>query len=60
VTLPYPVAKELRKVVLQFIPQMADVFHLNNMWKDYAEFDYLNDFLQAEEQRSRSTVRRFK
>lgn len=60
VTLPYPAAKEIRKVVLQFIPQMADVFHLNNMWKDFAEFDYLNDFLRAEEQLSRSSSRRAK
>lgn len=57
-TLPYPAAKEIRKVVSQFIPQMADIFHLNNMWKDYAEFDYLNDFLKAKEQLSRSSSRR--
>ena len=46
-TLPYPVVNELRNSCLQIIPQMMNVMHLNNMWKDYVELDYLQRFLQT-------------
>ena len=44
--LPYPVAKEIRVAALQLIPQLMHIFHLNNMWKDFVELDYLNDILK--------------
>ncbi len=44
--LPYPVVKDLRNACLQLIPQMMNVMHLNGMWKDYVEFDYLQNLLK--------------
>ena len=44
--LPYPVVKELHNACLQLIPQMMNVMHLNGMWKDYVEFDYLQNLLK--------------
>ena len=44
--LPYPAVKDLRKASLQIIPQMMDIMHLNNLWKDYVELDYIQEFLK--------------
>ena len=44
--LPYPVVKELRNAVVQVIPNMMNVIHLNKMWKDYVELDYLRELLK--------------
>ena len=44
--LPYPAAKELRDTMLKIIPQMMNIMHLNNRWKDYTELDYLHDILK--------------
>ena len=45
--LPYPVVNDLRGACLNLIPQLMNVMHLNNMWKDYVELDYLQRLLQA-------------
>lgn len=46
-SLPYPVVKDIRKAALNIIPQIMDMFHLNNvMWKDYVELDYIQDLLK--------------
>ena len=47
--LPYPAVKDLRNACLQIIPQMMDIMHLNNMWKDYVELDYLQNLLKLKE-----------
>ena len=47
--LKYPAVKELRGMVLQMLPYMLEALHLNRMWKDYAELDYINELLKAEE-----------
>lgn len=44
--LPYSVVKDLRAVALQIIPQIMTVMHLNNLWKDYSELDYIQDLLK--------------
>ena len=44
--LPYPAVKDLRNACLQIIPQMMDIMHLNNMWKDFVELDYIHDLLE--------------
>ena len=44
--LPYPVVKDLRGAMLQIIPQMMNIMHLNNIWRDYAELDYINELLK--------------
>ena len=43
--LHYPIVGELRRVALQMISQMMDVMRTNRMWKNYAELDYLRQFL---------------
>ena len=47
--LPYPVVKDLRAVALQIIPPIMNVMHLNNLWKDYIELDYIQDLLKLKE-----------
>ncbi len=44
--LPYPVVNDLRAVALQILPQIMTVMHLSNLWKDYAELDYIQDLLK--------------
>ena len=48
-SLPYPAVKDLRNACLQIIPQMMNIMHLNNMWKDYVELDYLQNLLKLKE-----------
>lgn len=45
--LPYPVVNDLRGACLNIIPQIMGAMHLNNLWKDYVELDYLQRLLQA-------------
>ena len=47
-TLPYPVVKDLKNFSLQIISQLMNVMHLNNMWKDYVELDYIQDLLRSD------------
>ena len=47
-SLPYPVVKDLRGVCLQIIPQLMEIMHLNGIWRDYAELDYIRDLLKLE------------
>lgn len=44
--LPYPVVNDLRGACLHIIPQMMNVMHLNGIWKDYTELDYLQRLLK--------------
>ena len=44
--LPYPAVKDLRKTTLQIISLMKNIYHLNYMWKDYIEMDYISDLLK--------------
>ncbi len=46
-SLPYPVVKDLRNACLNIIPQIMNIMHLNNLWKDYAELDYLQRLLKT-------------
>ena len=45
-SLPYPAAEDLRNAVINIIPQMMNVFHMNSMWRDYVELDYLQRLLK--------------
>ncbi len=45
--LPYPVVNDLRGACLNIIPQIMEAMHLNNLWKDYVELDYLQRLLQT-------------
>ena len=45
-SLPYPVVKDLRTAALNIIRQLMNTMHLNAMWKDYVELDYLKDILK--------------
>ena len=45
-TLPYPAVKDLRNTTLQIISLMKNIYHLNYMWKDYIEMDYISDLLK--------------
>lgn len=45
-SLPYPVVKDIRQVALSLIRQLKNTFHMNIMWRDYIEFDYLQDLLK--------------
>ena len=47
--LPYPAVKDLRGAALNIIPQMMNIMHLNGMWKDYVELDYLQNLLKLKE-----------
>ena len=44
--LPYPVVNDLRGACLNIIPQIMEAMHLNNLWKDYVELDYLQRLLK--------------
>lgn len=46
--LPYPAVEVLREVCLGIIPQIMDVMHLNYLWKDYVELDYINRLLKLQ------------
>ncbi len=46
-SLPYPAVKDLCAAVINIIPQLMNVMHLNNMWKDFVELDYLQRLLKA-------------
>ena len=45
-SLPYPVVKDLRTAALNIIRQLMNTMHLNAMWKDFVELDYLKDILK--------------
>ena len=44
--LSYPAVKDLRGAGLQIIFQLKDFFHVNNMWKDFVELDYISEILK--------------
>ena len=44
--LPYPAVKDLRVATMNIIPQLMNVLHLNNAWKDFVELDYLQRLLK--------------
>ena len=46
-SLPYPVANDIRSACLQVIPQMMEFMHFNKLWKDYVELEYLQRLLQT-------------
>ena len=46
-SLPYPIVNDLRGECLKIIPQMLNVMHLNSMWKDYVELEYLQRLLKT-------------
>ena len=46
-SLPYPVVKDVRQATINLIPQLMNTFHLNNMWRDYVELEYLQRLLKT-------------
>ena len=46
--LPYPAVDGIRNAAFQIISQMLKAFRLNDMWKDYADLDYIQDLLKTE------------
>lgn len=44
--LKYPAVADIRRAAGQIIPQLLNIFHLNGMWRDYVELDYLQDLLK--------------
>lgn len=45
-SLPYPIAEDIRKAALSIIPQILNTLRLNYMFKDYVELDYIQDLLK--------------
>ena len=45
----YPAVDEVRRATLQIIPQLKNAFHMNYMYRDYVETDYLQDLLKLKE-----------
>ena len=48
-SLKYPAVDEVRRATLQIIPQLKNAFHMNYMYRDYVETDYLQDLLKLKE-----------
>ena len=45
-SLKYPVVDDIRRAALQIVPQLINVFHMNNLWRDYSELNYLQRLLK--------------
>ena len=45
-SLPYPAVKDLRIATMNIISQLMNVMHLNNVWEDFVELDYLQRLLR--------------
>ena len=47
--LPYSAVKDIREAARNIIPQLMNVMHLNGMWRDFVELDYINDLVKLGE-----------
>ena len=45
--LNYPVVNEIRKVCMNILPQLSNVWRQNDLWREFAEYDYLLNMLKA-------------
>ena len=45
--LNYPVVEETRKTCINLVPQLMNLFHLNNLWRDFNETYYFGEMLKT-------------
>ena len=45
--LNYPVVAEIRKACINLVPQLMNLFHMNNLWRDFNETYYFGEMLKT-------------
>ena len=46
-TLEYPVVNEIRETLIQILPQVMNIFRVNNVWREFRELEFFMDMLKA-------------
>ena len=45
--LKYPVVQDIRSVCINFLPQLIEIYRLNNRWKEFTEMNYVLKLLRT-------------